>query len=131
MATPDHVALAVTAQTAAGTVYTTAGANGSGVIPGFADAVTVTSSSSAKFVILGSDIPVGKIIMVNVGANGYKLGTPAGSSLTINNVDTSGGTASAVIPANTTALIIRSLSTGFLLTNYTNLGAVATAIVPS
>ena len=66
-----------------------------------------------------------------VGANGYKLGTPAGSTLTINNVDTSGGTASATIPANTTQLIMRTLTTGFLLSNYTNLGAVATAIVPS
>lgn len=128
MAVPDHAALPLTAQTAAATAFT--GPAG-GYVPGFADAVTITSSSSAKFIILGSDIPVGKTIIMNVGANGYKLGTPAGSSLTINNVDTSGGTASAAIPANTTQLIIRSLSTGFLLSNYTNLGAVATAIVPS
>jgi hypothetical protein len=128
MATPDHIAFPVTAQTAAATAF---GGPAAGWVPEWADAVTVTSSSSAKFVILSDKFPVGKVIMVNIGANGYKLGTPAGSSLTINNVDTSGGTASAAIPANTTALIIRSLTTGFLLTNYTNLGAVATAIVPS
>lgn len=128
MATPDHIAFPVTAQTVAATVNT---GPGGGFIPAFADAVTVTSSVGTKLVILDSAIPVGKIIMINVGANGYRLGTVAGSSLTINNVDTSGGTANATIPANTTALVIRSLSTGFLLTNYTNLGAVATAIVPA
>lgn len=128
MATPDHIAFPVTAQTAAATANT---GPGGGWVPEWADAVTITSSSSAKFVILSDKIPVGKVLIMVVGANGYKLGTPAGSSLTINNVDTSGGTASAAIPANTTQLIMRTLSTGFLLSNYTNLGAVATAIVPS
>jgi hypothetical protein len=123
-----HYAFAVTAQTAAATVD---GGPGSGWVPFDAEFVQVTSSSSAKFVILSNLIPVGREFKMAVGANGYKLGTPAGSTLTINNVDTSGGTASAVIPANTTAMIVRTLSTGFILSNYTNLGAVATAIVPS
>lgn len=128
MATPDHIALAVTAQTAAATSF---GGPGSGWVADWADSVQITSSSSAKFVILSDKIPVGKTFIMIVGTNGYKLGTPAGSTLTINNVDTSGGTASATIPANTTQLIMRTLSTGFLLSNYTTLGAVATAIVPS
>lgn len=128
MSTIAHLPLKITATTAAATAD---GGPGGGWVNGDAESVQVTSSSSAKFVILGDSIPLLKPIFINVGANGYKLGTPAGSSLTINNVDTSGATASATIPANTTALIIRTLATGFLLSNYTNLGAVATAIVPS
>jgi hypothetical protein len=123
-----HYPFAVTAQTAAATADT---GPGSGWVSGDAEFVQITSSSSAKFVILSDKFPVGRFCYMNVGANGYKLGTPAGSSLTINNVDTSGATASATIPANTTAFIMRTLSTGFILSNYTNLGAVATAIVPS
>lgn len=126
MAIYTSVPQAVTAQTAAATSK----ANG-GWISHDMDSVQVTSSSSSKIVILSDKIPLLKPIFVTVGSNGYKLGTPAGSSLTINNVDTSGATASAAIPANTTALIVRTLSTGFILSNYTNLGAVATAIVPS
>lgn len=128
MAIPDHVVLPLTAQTAAATAY---GGPGSGWVPESADACFITSSSSAKFMILSDKIPQGKSIWLSVGSNGYKLGTPAGSSLTINNVDTSAATASAVIPANTSQLIYRSLTTGFIMTSYTALGAVGTAIVPS
>lgn len=125
---PGHIPLALTAQTAAATAFT--GPAG-GWVPESAEFCVITSSSSAKFIILSDKIEVGRTILLNVGANGYKLGTPAASSLTINNVDTSGGTASAAIPANTTQMLIRTLTTGFILSNYTNLGAVATAIVPS
>lgn len=123
-----HYPFAVTAQTAAATANT---GPGSGWIPEEAEFVQVTSSVGTKIVILSNLIPVGRQLYITVGANGYRLGTPAGSSLTINNVDTSGATANATIPANTTALVIRTLSTGFILSNYTNLGAVATAIVPA
>lgn len=123
-----HYPFQITAQTAAATGDQGVGG---GWVPFDAEFVQVTSSSSAKFVILSDKIPLGRTFVMTIGANGYKLGTPAASSLTINNVDTSGGTASAAIPANTTAEITRTLSTGFILRNSTNLGAVATAIVPS
>lgn len=125
---PGHLPLALTATTAAVTSNTGAGG---GWVPHDCEFAQVTSSSSAKFLILSDKFAIGSTVMLTVGANGYKLGTPAGSSLTINNVDTSGATASAVIPANTTQEIIRTLSTGFILRSNTNLGAVATAIVPS
>lgn len=123
-----HYPFAVTAQTAAATLD---GGPGSGWVPFDAEFVQVTSSVGTKIVILSDKTPVGRVLHLTVGANGYRLGTPAGSSLTINNVDTSGATANATIPANTTQMVIRTLSTGFILSNYTNLGAVATAIVPA
>lgn len=127
MALPEHVALALTAQTAAATTDT---GPGGGFIPADVDFVAITSSASTKFMVLSSSIPLGKRIWGNVGANGFKLQTVASSTLTINNVDTSGA-AVAVIPANTTFLVVRTLTTGFILTYYTNLGAVGTAIVPA
>lgn len=128
MTVNTHQPFSVTATTAAAT---TSGGPGSGWVDADSESVQVTSSSSAKFVILSDKIPLLRPIYITVGANGYKLGTPAASSLTINNVDTSGAAASATIPANTTAVVVRTLATGFILSNYTNLGAVATAIVPS
>jgi hypothetical protein len=125
---PPHVALQLTATTAAATSYT---GPGGGWVPDFAEFCQVTSSSSAKFLILSDKFAIGQTVLLTVGSNGYKLGTPAGSSLTINNVDTSGATASAVIPANTTQEITRTLSTGFIMRSNTALGAVGTAIVPS
>lgn len=125
---PGHLAASYTAQTAAATANQ---GQGGGWVNHDTDFATVTSSSSGKFIILSDKFPLGATVILTVGSNGYKLGTPAASSLTINNVDTSGGTASAAIPANTTQEITRTLSTGFILRNSTNLGAVATAIVPS
>jgi len=127
MALPEHVALALTAQTAAATTDT---GPGGGWIPGEVDFITVTSSASTKFMVLSNTAPLGKRIWGNVGANGFKLQTLAGSTQTINNVDTSGA-AVAVIPANATFLLVKSLTTGWILSYYTNLGAVGTAIVPA
>lgn len=127
MAIPDHVILPLTAQTAAATSY---GGPGSGWIPASADAVAITSSASTKFMVVSNDAPQGKQVWGNVGANGFKLQTLAGSTQTINNVDCS-STAVAVIPANATFLLVKSLTTGWILSYYTNLGAVGTAIVPA
>lgn len=125
---PGHVPLALTATTAAAT---SSSGGGGGWVPHDTNFAFITSSSSAKFIILSDKFPQGGTVTLTVGANGFKLGTPAASSLTINNVDTSGGTASAAIPANTTNEITRNLTTGFILRSNTVLGAVGTAIVPS
>lgn len=128
MAIPGHIALALTAQTAAATAFT---GPGGGWIPESAEFCTITSSSSAKIMILSDKIEVGRTILITNSANGFKLGTPAGSSLLINNVDTSGATASAAIPASTTQEITRVSATLFIMRSNTVLGAVGTAIVPS
>lgn len=125
---PGHVPYSVTATTAAATSN---GGPGSGWIPHDSDFVVVTSSSSAKFAILSDKIGIGTTILLVNYANGFKLGTPAASSLTINNVDTSGGTASAAIPASTMQEITRTSATAFIMRSNTALGAVGTPIVPS
>lgn len=122
-----HYPWVVVATAAAATLDT---GPGGGFIAGDAESVTVTSASANNFVVLSSTAPRLRQIWLNVGANGFKLQTLAGSTQTINNVDTS-STAVAVIPANATCSLIKSLSTGWILTYYTNLGAVGTAIVPA
>ena len=125
---PGHLGVALTAQTAAATASQ---GPGGGWVNHDVEFATVTASANTKILILSDKLPLGATVILVVGANGFKLGTPAGSSLTINNVDTSGATASAAIPANTTNEITRNLSTGFILRSNTVLGAVGTAIVPS
>lgn len=125
---PGHLAAVYTAQTAAATASQ---GPGGGWVNHDTEFATITSSSSAKIMILSDKFPLGATVILVVGANGFKLGTPTASSLTINNVDTSAATASAAIPANTTNEITRNLSTGFILRSNTVLGAVGTAIVPS
>lgn len=127
MSAPEHVARAVTATTAAATFDT---GPGGGWIPGDVDFVSVTSASSSNFVVLSDKAPVGKRIFGAVGANGFKLQTLAGSGHKINNVDTS-STAVAAIPANDTFLVVKTSATTWILTVWTNLGAVGTAIVPA
>lgn len=125
---PSHVAYSVTAQTAAATQD---GGPGSGWVPADCEFVSVTSSSSAKFVILSDKFSVGAVVRLWVGANGFKLGTLAASTDLINNVDTSGGTASAAIPTITMSLLTKVAANTWTLQSITKLGAVATAIVPS
>ena len=127
--TPEHLVLPLTAQTALSTTDTGVGIPGTGTIPPEADAIFVTSSSSSKFVGISASCPQGKRIWGSVGANGFKLQTLK-SGETINNVDTS-SSAVAAIPANATFLLYKSLSTGWILSYWTNLGAVGTAIVPA
>lgn len=126
--TPLHIQFAATAQTAAPAVDT---GPGGGFIPQDTESVLVTSSSSAKFIILSDKYLPGSSVKIWVAANGFKLGTVAASTDLINNVDTSGGTASAAIPANTMSILDKTTAHAWLLRSITNLGAVATAIVPS
>lgn len=128
MGIPPHVAFAATATTAAATTYT--GPGGS-YIPDWAEFVTVTSSSSAKFIVLSEKYQVGASVKIWVGANGFKLGTVASSTDLINNVDTSGATASATIPTITMSILDKVAANTWTLRSITKLGAVATAIVPS
>lgn len=128
MGIPPHVAFAATAQTAAPATYT---GPGGGFVPEWAEFVSVTSSSSAKFIILSDKYPVGACVKIWVGANGFKLGTVASSTDLINNVDTSGATASATIPTITMSILDKVAANTWTLRSITKLGAVATAIVPS
>ena len=114
-------------------VAITANADGltTAIIPDYADFVTITSSGATQAVTLpsGASTYVGKKLGIYVGANGLELLTPASSNATINNVD-SDGTNQADIPANTfLELQLVAVNTWLMRAN-TNLGAVATAIVP-
>lgn len=91
----------------------------------------VTSSGATQAVTLpsGSAEYVGKRVTIWVGSNGFELLTPATSGATINNVD-SDGTNQADIPANTFSELHLVTTNTWLLRSTTNLGAVATAIIP-
>ena len=109
-------------------VTATADGTGTGAIPAYADFVTVTSSGATQQVALPA-AAVGKVIRIWVGSNGFELITPAASNATINNVD-SDGTNQADIAANTLSTLVCVSSTGWILMNQSNLGAVNTAIIP-
>ena len=101
------------------------------IIPDSVDMVTVTSAGATKAVTLpsGAAAYVGKKLGIYVGANGFELLTPASSNATINNVD-SDGTNQADIAANTYLEMHLVAVNTWLMRANTNLGAVATAIVP-
>ena len=126
--TPLHIQLPLTALT---TIATADTGGGGGWVPSDCENVIVTSSSSAKFISLSDKAPVGQCVKIWVGANGFKLGTLLASVDLINNVDTSGGVASAAIPANTMSILDKVAAKTWLLRSITALGAVGTAIVPS
>lgn len=102
-----------------------------GQISEFATHAVVTSSGATQAVTLPSGAVqfVGKRITIWVGSNGFELLTPATSGATINNVD-SDGTNQADIPANTFSELHLVATNTWLLRSSTNLGAVATAIIP-
>lgn len=118
---------------APGNEAVTATADGltTGIISETAQHVTVTSANAAHAVTLpsGAAANIGKSLTIWVGANGFELITPAASNATINNVD-SDGTNQADIPANTLSELILVAANTWLLRSNTNLGAVATAIIP-
>ncbi len=99
-----------------------------GLIPGDAQFVTVTSANADYIVTLPAGY-IGQIIRGRVGANGCELRTIASSGDTINNVD-SDGTQEAAIPTTVTFMAQKVTATGWILMTWTALGAVATAIVP-
>ena len=89
--------------------------------------VQVTSADATYALQLPVATP-GKIITINVGANGFELWAQ-GTSVKINDVVCS-ATNEAAIPADTVCVCVCRTATEWVLTNYTKLGAVTTAIVP-
>ena len=111
-------------------VTSTMAGDGTGIVSEDANFITVTSSAAGNFVTL----PTGYVGMRLRGwstANGFKFRTASGSSGTINNVNVSGGSAGAAIPATVYFELDKVLAAGWILQTRTNLGAVATAIVPA
>lgn len=102
-----------------------------GAMTGATSHAVVTSAAATKAITLpaSSAALVGKQFTIWVGANGFELLTPASSNATINNVD-SDGTNQADIPANTLSRLTLVNTNTWLLESLTNLGALATAIVP-
>lgn len=100
-----------------------------GITPADANFITVTSSVNTKFVTLPAGY-TGQVIRGWSTANGFKLATTPGGTDTINNVACGAG-AGAAIPATVYFEVIKTLATGWILQTRTNLGAVATAIVPA
>jgi hypothetical protein len=99
-----------------------------GIIAAGTGAVSVTSGNADHIITLPTAV-VGNKIWVFAPATAFEVRTPAGSTATINNVN-SDGTNEAAIPANTTSLFVCTGTDKWILMNWTNLGAVTTAIVP-
>lgn len=118
---PGHYQVLVTSTTTGATT---------GLIPDDATFVTVTSSASGNFVTIPAGY-VGQQIRGWSTANGFKFRTIAASANTVNNVDVSGGTVGAAIPATVWFLLEKVTATGWILRTRTNLGAEGTAIVPA
>lgn len=111
-------------------VTATTDGTGTGLIPFDPVFVTVTSSGATQQVTLPASF-IGQTIEGYVGANGFRLRTIQGSGDTINNVNTSGGSVNATIPATVFWKAQKITATGWILRTRTNLGAEGTAIVPA
>ncbi len=70
-----------------------------------------------------------EILIYVVASTNCELRTPADSGQTINNVD-SDGTQEALLAHSHTYRLTQHLATGWLMEKLTNLGAVATAVIP-
>lgn len=95
---------------AGGFVTITEGPNGAG------DIVTLPAIA---------DVELGARASFYIGATGCEVRTVASSGTTINNVD-SDGTNQAAIPATHYFEVVKVLSTGYLLTSWSEAGAAAT-----
>lgn len=92
---------------------------------------TPTTATSILTLPLADATKIGRRFqLMLLGATAVKLRTPALSNHTINNVD-SDGTAQATLVAANIYYITQISATGWLLEGRTNLGAVATPIVPA
>lgn len=105
-------------------------------LPDDADYVVVTSASADNIVVLPprANVSAGKVIKLESGANGFELSTGTTGD-TINNVAASVGVKEAAIPATGLAVVTAvtapaNSAIGWQLQYYTELGALATAIVP-
>ncbi len=99
----------------AASVTTTADGLTTGLIPAGAKYVAITSANAGDQATLPaiSAATIGQMIILNVGANGYELVTPASSNNTINNVD-SDGTNQLDVAATTNLLCIQISATGWV-----------------
>ena len=97
------------------------------VISEDASHVQVTSANATYALQLPVATP-GKVVTINNAANGFELWAQ-GTNVKINDVVCS-ATNEAAIPADTLCLCVCRSATEWVLTNYTKLGAVTTAIIP-
>lgn len=104
-----------------------------GQLLGTDEFVTVNSTNSAFKVTLPSATAamVGKSIRGLGNATAYNLVTFAASTDLLNNVDSSGGTVKAIIPASVEFWARCVAVNKWVFMTWTALGAVATAIVPA
>jgi hypothetical protein len=114
----DPTSVAVTATTGGGTT---------GLIPATANFVTVTSDNADKQISLPA-AAVGKMITIKVGATACEL-ISAVAADKVNNV-TVGATNEAALTAGNTYLLQYVAANTWIMTGWTNLGAVQTAVVP-
>lgn len=114
----DPTAVSVTATTGGGTT---------GLIPATANFVTVTSDSVNKQISLPA-ASVGKTLTIKVGSTGCEL-ISAVAAHTLNNV-VIGATNEAALTANNTYFLHYVAANTWVMSGWTNLGAVQTAVVP-
>ena len=112
--------------TSAAVTATTGGAT-TGLIPAAANFVTVTSDSADKQISLPA-AAVGKTLTIKVGSTGCEL-ISAVADHKVNNVVV-GATNEAALTANNTYLLQYVAANTWIMTGWTNLGAVQTAVVP-
>lgn len=112
--------------TLASVTATTGGAT-TGLIPAAARFVTVTSDSADKQISLPA-ADIGKELTIKVGSTGCEL-ISAVAAHKVNNV-TVGATNEAALTANNTYILIYVAANTWIMSGYTNLGAVQTAVIP-
>lgn len=102
-------------QTSAVALTATADGLTTGLIPVGTRFVAATSASATNALTLPAITAdtIGQQIIINVGANGYELLTPASSNNTINNVD-SDGTNQLDVAATTNLICIQISATGWI-----------------
>jgi hypothetical protein len=115
------------ASTAAAAVTATTGGATTGLIPATANFVTVTSDSANKQISLPA-ATIGKQITIQVGATACELISSVAADK-LNNV-TVGATNEAALTANNTYLLQYVAANTWIMTGWTNLGAVQTAVIP-
>lgn len=110
-------------------VSVTATADGltTGLIPATANFVTVTSGNATHQISLPA-ASVGKQIIIKVGGTACELISSVAAH-TVNNVVV-GATNEALLSANNTYVLMYVAANTWIMTGYTNLGAVQTAVVP-
>lgn len=108
-------------------VTATVGGGTTGLIPATANFVTVTSDNADKQISLPA-ATIGKQMTIKVGSTACEL-ISAVAADKVNNV-TVGATNEAALTANNTYLLQYVAANTWIMTGWTNLGAVQTAVVP-